>query len=193
MLGESTALPFAVTVTRPALVVAPAARVRVVAVLRAKSAATAPVPAAAATVTVTAALDGPERVAVTVERPPVSEIDEGDNTSATVGNVSSSSRVRVTAGGSSTLLPPAAVPETVTDLFGESTALPFAVTVTTPALVVAPTAIVRVVAVLRAKSAATAPAPAAAATVTVTASLDGGRTRSRSPSRGRPTPRSRSA
>ena len=93
LLGESTALPFAVTVTKPALVVAPAAIVRVVAVLRAKSPATAPVPAAAATVTVTASLDAPDKVAVTVETPPVSEIDEDDNTSATVGNVSSSVKV----------------------------------------------------------------------------------------------------
>ena len=78
LLAASTSLPFAVTVTRPALVVTPAARVRVVAVLRVKSPATAPVEAtaAAATVTVTASLDGPERVAVTVETPPVSVIDE---------------------------------------------------------------------------------------------------------------------
>ena len=68
-------------------------------------------------------------------------------------------------------MPPAVVPETVTDLFGESTALPFAVTVTSPALVVDPAAKVSVAAVLKVKSAATAPAPAPAATVT--ASLDG--------------------
>ena len=173
LFGESTSLPFAVTVTTPALVVDPATKVSVAAVLKVKSAATAPAPAAAATVTVTASLDGPDKVAVTVETPPVSVTDEDDNTSATVGNVSSSVRVSVTFGGFATLLPPAAVPETVTDLLGESTSLPFAVTVTAPALVVRPAAMVRVVAVLRVKSSTTAPAPAAAATVTVTASLDG--------------------
>ena len=163
--------------------------VSVVVLDRSKSAATAPAPAAAATVTVTASLDGPERVAVTVEIPPSSVIDEGVSTSAAVGKASSSSRVRVTSGGSATLLPPAAAPDTVTDLFGESTALPFAVTVTVPALVVAPAAIVSVVAPDRAKSSATAPveATAAAATVTVTAALVG-RRGSRSPSRRRPSP-----
>ena len=173
LFGESTALPFAVTVTTPVLVVALAAKVRVAAVLKVKSAATAPVPAAAATVTVTAALDGPESVAVTVETPFVSEIEVEESVSVTVGKASSSSSVKVTFDGSATPLPPADVPETVTDLFGESTALPFAVTVTRPALVVSPAAMVRVVVPDRAKSAATAPAPAAAATVTVTASLDG--------------------
>ena len=50
--------------------------------------------------------------------------------------------------------------------------LSFAVTVTEPALVVEPAAIVSVVALDSAKSAAIAPAPAAADTVTVTATLD---------------------
>ena len=62
--------------------------------------------------------------------PPVSEIDVSESASATVGKASSSVKVKVTFGGFETPLPPAAAPETVTDLLGESTALPFAVTVT---------------------------------------------------------------
>ena len=70
-------------------------------------------------------------------------------------------------------MPPETVPETVTDLFGESTEFPCAVIVTVPVLVVSPDAIVSFVRLdSSVKSAATAPAPAAAATVTVTASLD---------------------
>ena len=170
LFGESTVLPFAVTVTAPVLAVAPAAMVRVVPE-RVKSAAIAPAPAATATVTVTASLDLPESVAVTVETPPVSEIDESESTSDTVGRASSSVMVSVALGGFAAPLPPAAVPDTVTDLFGESVSFPFAATVTVPVLAVAPAAMVRVVPE-RAKSAATAPAPAAAATATVTASLD---------------------
>ena len=170
--GESTSLPLAVIVTSPLLAVAPAAMVRVFAAERSKSAATAPVPAVASTVTVTASLDLPDSVAVTDATPPVSEIEDGDNASATVGNASSSVSVRVSDDGAATLLPPAAVPETVTDLSGESTSLPFAVTVTSPLLVVAPAAMVSVFAAERPKSAATAPVPASAPTVTVTASLD---------------------
>ena len=170
--GESTSLPLAVTVTAPELAVLPAAIVSVLAAERSKSAAAAPVPAAAPTVTVTASLDLPDSVAVTVVSPPVSEIEDDDSASVTVGNVSSSVSVRVTFDGASTLLPPAATPETVTDLSPEWTSLPFAVTVTVPALAVLPAAIVRVVAAERSKSAAAAPVPAAAATVTVTAALD---------------------
>ena len=172
-IPEAKASSFAVTVTRPALVVEPAAIVKVVAVLKVKSAATAFAPAAAATVNVVAALVGCERVAVTVDTSPFSRIEDGVRTSVAVAVASSSSKVSVTFGGAATPLPPDAVPETVTDLFGESSTFPFAVTVTTPALVVAPAAMVRVVAVLEVKSAPTAPAPAAAATVTVTAALDG--------------------
>ena len=58
--------------------------------------------------------------------------------------------------GSATPLPPDAVPDTGTDLFGASTAFPLAVTVAMPALVVEPAAMVRAAA-LRAKSPATAP------------------------------------
>ena len=93
LLPDATALPLARTVTTPLLVVAPAARVNVVPVLRAKSPDTAPAPAAAATVIVTASLDGPDRVALTVETPPSSEIEAGPRASAAVGNVSSSVRV----------------------------------------------------------------------------------------------------
>ena len=173
LFGESTVLPFAVTVTRPVLVIWPAAMVSVRAVLRSKSAATAPVPGAAATVTVTASLDAPDRLAVTVETPLSSVIDAGDSPRLTVGRASSSVSVSVTVDGfDSRPCPPVTVPETVTDLSGESTALPFAVTVTKLVLVVEPAGIVSAFAVLRSKSAPTAPVPAAAATVTVTASPD---------------------
>ena len=167
--ATSTSLSFAVTVTAPALVVEPAAMVSVFAVLRSKSAATAPVPAAAPTVTVTASLDTPDSVAVTVETPPSSEIDDGDRTSVSVGNASSSVIVSVASDGAATPLPPAAVAETVTDLSGASVALSTAVTVTAPVLVVAPAAMVSVVAVLSVKS---VPDPGEADTVSVTASLD---------------------
>ena len=173
--GESTKFPFAVTVTVtvPVLVVSPDAIVNLSALDNVKSPATAPAPAAAATVTVTASLDAPESVAVTVDTPLLSEIDDGDSPSATVGNASSSVSVSV-AGGGSFAWPrlSEAVPETVTDLSGESTEFPFAVIVTVPVLVVSPDAIVNSSALDNVKSPATAPAPAAAATVTVTAALD---------------------
>ena len=168
--GESTSFPFAVTVTVPVLVVEPAAIVSV-SLDRLKSAATTPGPDAP-TVTVTATLDAPESVAVTVETPPSSGIDVCDSASVTAGLASSSSSASLTSDGAATPLPPEAAPETVTCLSGESTAFPFAVTVTAPALVVEPAAMVSVVALDSTKSAATAPAPAAAPTVTVTASLD---------------------
>ena len=170
--GASVVLATAVTVTDPVLVVAPAAIVSDEPV-RVKSACIAGDTAVVVTVSVTASLDTPDSVAVTVDTPPFSRIEVADSTSAAVGVASSSVSVRVAFGGFATLLPPAAVPETVTDLFGESTVLPFAVTVTVPALAVAPAAMVRVVAVLRVKSPDAAPVPAAAATVTVTAALDG--------------------
>ena len=149
LLPEATALPFAVTVTTPALVVAPAAMVSAVAVLRSKSAATAPVPAAAATVTVAAALDGPDKVAVTVEMPPSSEIDAGSSTSATVGSVSSSVRVSDAPVTAPAPCPLARAPETVTLRpvlpwwIASSTAVTSAVSVVT----VAPAAMVSVAAV----------------------------------------------
>ena len=171
LFPEWTSLPFAVTVTSPALAVLPAAMVSVFAAERSKSAATAPVPATAPTVTTTASLDLPDSVAVTVVSPPVSEIDEDDSARVTVGKVSSSVSVRVSDDGATTLLPPTTVPETVTDLFPEWTSLPLAVTVTSPLLAVAPAAMVSVFPAERPKSAATAPVPAPH-TVTVTASLD---------------------
>ena len=172
LFGASTEFPFALTVTTLELVVSPAVIVSFVALDSVKSSASVPAPAAAATVTVTAALDAPESVAVTVDTPLLSEIDDGDSPSATVGSVSSSSSVNVTLDGAATPLPPETVPETVTDLSGESTEFPTAVTVTVPVLVVSPDAIVNVSALDNVKSPATAPAPAAAPTVTVTAALD---------------------
>ena len=161
--AADTALSTAVTVTRPALVVAPGAIVSVVPAC-VKSPATAPTPGDAATVTVTASLDGCESVAVTVLTPPFSVTDDGVSTSAAFGSASSSGMARVTAGT------PPTVAETVTDLSGASTVLSTAVTVTVPALVVAPGAIVSVVVELSVKSPATAGGTAAAVTVTVTAS-----------------------
>ena len=112
----------------------------------------------------------PDSVAVTVETPPLSVIEVLDRASVTVGVGSSSVSVSVTFDGAdSKPWPPATVPETVTCLSGESSSLPFALTVTVPALVVEPAAIVSVFAVLRSKSPATAPVPAVAPTVTVTA------------------------
>ena len=90
----------------------------------------------------------------------------------TVGRASSSAMASVAAAGSATPLPPSAVPEIVTDLSGESVVSGLAVTVTVPALTVAPAATVSVAAWLRVKSPAAAPGPAAAATVTVTGWLD---------------------
>ena len=82
--GESVVSVTAVTVTAPALAVDPAAMVSVLALDSVKP---APV---AATVNVTASLDLPDSFAVTVETPPVSEIDAGDSASVAVGNDSSS-------------------------------------------------------------------------------------------------------
>ena len=66
-------------------------------------------------------------------------------------------------------MPPAAVAETVTDLSGASVALSLAVTVTVPALVVEPAAMVNVFALDSVKS---VPDPGEADTVSVTAALD---------------------
>ena len=168
--GSSVASPTADTVTVPELVVEPAAMVNVFALDRAKSPAAAVTPVAV-TVTVTASLDAPDSVAVTVETPPVSEIDDGDNDNATSGRSSSSVSVSVTADGAATPLPPVAVPETDTVSSGSSVASPTADTVTVPELVVEPAAMVNVFALDRAKSPAAAVTPVAD-TVTVTASLD---------------------
>ena len=86
----------AVTVTRPALTVAPAAKVNVAAALSVKSPATAGETAAVDTVIVTATLDGCDKVAVTVAMPPFSVTDAGDRTSADDGAASLSSVVTFT-------------------------------------------------------------------------------------------------
>ena len=144
--GASVTLSTAVTVTVPVLVVEPAAIVSAFALDSAKSAATAPAPAAAPTVTVTASLDGLVSVAVTVETPPLSEIDDGDNASLTVGAPSSSAMVSVRPAGSATPLPPEAIPETLTSLSGSSMLLSTAAIVTVPQFAVFPAAIVSSVA-----------------------------------------------
>ena len=174
LFGSSSLLSTAVIVTAPVLVVSPDAIVNLSVLDNVKSPAAVSAPGAADTVTVTAALDTPESVAVTVAAfdVPLSSIVADDNASVTVGNASSSVSVSVALDGAATPLPPEAVPETVTDLSGESTEFPTAVTVTVPMLVVSPDAIVNLSALDNVKSAATAPVPAAAATVTVTAALD---------------------
>ena len=95
-------------------------------------------------------------------------IDPADRASVTVGITSSSVRVSVTAVGSATPRPPAAVAVTVTVLFAASTVLSNAVSVTVPVLVRWPAAMVSMVPVC-VKS---VPAPGDAATVSRTASLD---------------------
>ena len=135
----------AVTVTVPALVVAPAAMVKVVAVLSVKSFPIVPGPAVAATVSVVAAIVGCESVAVTVDTSPFSRIEGGVRTSVAVAVASSSVKVKVASGGSATPWPPTAVPETVTGRSAASTALSVPRSVTSPALVVAPAAMVSVV------------------------------------------------
>ena len=173
--GEPTALSLAVIVTVPVLAVEPAAMLRVRAALSVKSAASAPDDdtAAADTVIVVASLEAPESTAVTVATPPFSETDDEDSTSDTVDAPSSSRIVSVASGGSTAPRVPDAVPETVTVLSGASVALPTAVTVTVPALVVSPAAMVSVVALDSAKSPAIAGATGAADTVSVTAAAEG--------------------
>ena len=93
----------------PVLAVEPAATVSVFAVESVK-----PSPDAAI-VSVTAALDAPESVAVTVDTPPFSEMDEGDSTRIAVGAPSSSVRVRLTPVTVPTPWSLDAVPVTVTE------------------------------------------------------------------------------
>ena len=171
---DAPALSTAVTVTKPVLAVAPAARVSVVVALSMKSPATAGATGAADTVKVVASVVGCDRRAVTVLTSPLSRTEAGVSTRVAVAVASSSVRVRVASAGFATPWPPAAVAETVTDLSAASTALSLPRTVTVPALVVDPAAIVSVVPVC-VKSPATAPveATAAVATVTVTGWLDG--------------------
>ena len=158
-------------VTVPVLVVEPTAIDSVLFVEIVKSPDAAGLTALAETVTVTAAVAADDSVAVTVLEPPLSEIEDGLNTSVTVGASSSSVIVSVWFAGFETL-PPLATPEIVTVLFGVSTELSTAVIVTVPVLVVAPAAIDSVLAVERLKSPATAGLTAVAETVTVTAWLD---------------------
>ena len=120
----------------------------------------------AVTVTVVAALEAWESVAVTVVEPPFSGIEEDATDNATVGAASSSAMVNVTLDGSDTPLSPLTGAETVTDLSGPSVVSFTAVTVTVPALVVSPDAMVSVFALESVK-----PLPEAA-TVSVTAALD---------------------
>ena len=145
--GESVVSFTAVTVTVPALVVSPDA---IVSVLFALSVKAVPAPGDADTVIVVAALDARFRVAVTVAAfgVPLSPIVADDNASVTSGGPSSSRIVSVLPVGFPTPLPPEAVPETATDLFGSSSLLSTAVIVTAPVLVVAPAAIVNAVVVL---------------------------------------------
>ena len=173
MSGASTALFTALILTVRVLVVAPAAIVSVSLLLSVKSAAAAGDTAVADTTSVTFSLDGPLSVAVTVVESPFSEIDDGLSTSDTVGVASSSVIVRVRLDGADTPRPPVTVADTVTDLFGASTALFTALILTVRVLVVAPAAIVSVSLLLSVKSEATAGETAVADTTSVTFSLDG--------------------
>ena len=161
--GASTSLSNALTNTVPALVVEPAPIVSV-----APPDTSNPPDDEPATVTVVADDDGCDNDAVTRVSPPFSEIDDGFSVNAAPGGASSSGIVSVTFDGAATPLPPAAVADTVTDLFGASVSLFTAVIVTTPTLVVSPAAMVSFVPVC-VKS---VPDPGDAETVTVTASLD---------------------
>ena len=90
LFPEDMLLSTVVIVTVPVLVVAPAATVSVFAPDSVKSPATAGDTADAETVIVVAALDGCERVAVTVETAPASEINAGATIIVTSGAASSS-------------------------------------------------------------------------------------------------------
>ena len=140
--GASTSLSFAVIVTVPVPVVAPAAMVNVFALDSMKSVPAVPAPGDADTVIVVAALDARFRVAVTVDTPPFSGINAGFSESVAFGAASSSVIVSVTSEGCTTPWELDAEPDTVTILSGESVVSLTAVTVTVPALVVAPAAIV---------------------------------------------------
>ena len=83
-------LSSAVIVTVPVLVVVVAAMISVSAPDSVKSLAVAGDTGVAETVIVVTALDGCDRVALTVETPPFSEMDEGISTNVTVGASSSS-------------------------------------------------------------------------------------------------------
>ena len=119
-------------------------------------------------VMIVSALEALLRVAVTVVVAAFSEIELSDSASLTVGAPSSSSMVSVWLDGLATPLPPLAIAEMVTDLFGESAWSLLAAMVTVPELVVAPAAMVNVVPVCL-KSEVAVLVPAAEATVSVTA------------------------
>ena len=104
--------------------------------------------------------------ALTVVEPPFSRIDDDATVSVTPGAASSSAIVSVTLEGSVTPWVLDAEPETVTLLSGASVASATAVTVTVPALVVPPAAMVSVLALESVK-----PLPEAD-TVTVVAALE---------------------
>ena len=173
--ASSRALSTAVTVTVPLLLVAPAAMVSVVLLLRLKSPFAVFAPAAAETVTVVCWLDARSRLAVTVAElvAPLSAIDVRDSASVTVGVASSSVIVSVTAAGCVIPWLLVAEPDTVTLLSASSVELSTAVTVTDPVLLVLPAAMVSVVLLLSEKSPAAAFAPGAAETVMVVAADEG--------------------
>ena len=166
LLSSATVVSFtAEIVTSPVLVVAFAAMVSVVAVDRVKFPDAAGGTAAAETVIVVAALAVRSSVAVTVDTPPFSEIDDGASASVTCG-VSSSVIISVRVSGGTT---PVTMPETFTDFVAARTALSVAVIVTVPVLVVAFAAMVSVFALDRVKSPDAAGDTAVAETVIVVA------------------------
>ena len=160
-------------VTPPVLFVALAAKLSVVPVSM-KSPATAGETADVDTVTVKASDEAGETVAVTVLTPPFSLIICGVSISVTTGGDSSSVIIKVTSTGASAP-DNDTVPDTLTILSGESTALSTAVIFTVPVLFVALAAKLSVVPVSM-KSPATAGETDEADTVTVEASDEAGET-----------------
>ena len=140
--NSASALSTAAIVTVPLLVIAPAAMVSFLFVLRVKSPASALVPAAAETVTVVAAPTARDNVAVTVAVLPVpfSSMVEGVSVSVEVAEKSSSRIVPVPVDGPSTALTGSAR-TTSTVSFGSSVPSPVTETLTLP--LVSPAAMVR--------------------------------------------------
>ena len=169
--GASTVLFTAAIVTVPVLTVPPGSIVSVVPVCW-KSLVVAGPTGAAETVTVTRSLVGRSRDAVTVLMPPFSPMDASSSARVTSGSASSSVIVSVRDAGGANPLPPVTDAVTWTVLFGASTSLLTAVTITVPVLSVCPAVIVSFRLPLNVKSLATAGSTAVADTVTTTSALD---------------------
>ena len=142
--GASTLLSTPVMVTAPVLLVDPAAMVRVLLDAMVKSPLTAGDTGDAETTTVTSWEEAPLSEAVTLVVPPFSPMEDELRLRVTVGAASSSVMVSVKATGSVTPSAFEEAPDIVTVLSGASTPLSMALTVSAPALVASPGAIVNV-------------------------------------------------